>query len=160
MATLAVGSPAPDFSLPTSEGDKFQLAACRGRWVVLYFYPKDMTPGCTTEACEFRDLMGELSQLGAVVVGVSGDSLQSHGKFKEKHNLNFPLLADSDLAVAKAYGAYGEKNFMGRKSMGILRTTYLIAPDGRVARVWEKVKAAGHAAEVLAALREKQAQGR
>lgn len=153
MATLPVGSLAPDFSLPTSEGDTFQLASHRGRWVVLYFYPKDMTPGCTTEACEFRDQVGELSQLGAVVVGVSGDSLQSHRKFKEKHNLNFPLLADREVAVAKAYGAYGEKNVMGRKSMGILRTTYLIAPDGRVAQVWEKVKAAGHAAEVLAALR-------
>lgn len=158
MPTLAVGSSAPDFTLPSSQGGEFQLSAQRGRWVVLYFYPKDMTPGCTTEACEFRDATGELSAMGAVVVGVSGDSLERHRAFTEKHGLNFPLLADTDLAVAKAYGAYGEKQFMGKRSMGILRTTYLIDPEGNVARVWEKVKAAGHAAQVVDALRKLVAQ--
>ncbi len=117
-----------------------------------------MTPGCTTEACEFRDLSGELENLGAVVVGISADPISRHQKFAEKHGLNFPLLSDSELTVAKTYGAFGEKNFMGKKSMGILRTTYLIDPEGKVARVWEKVKAAGHAAEVVAALRELLAQ--
>ncbi|MCS7181505.1 MAG: thioredoxin-dependent thiol peroxidase [Thermoanaerobaculum sp.] len=153
MATLDVASPAPDFVLPSSEGGTFQLSQQRGRWVVLYFYPKDFTPGCTTEACEFRDLLGDLLALGAVVVGVSADSAARHQAFSEKHGLSFPLLSDEDGAVAKTYGAYGEKTFMGRKSVGVLRTTYLIDPEGRVARVWEKVKAAGHAAEVLEALR-------
>ncbi|MGC8916437.1 MAG: thioredoxin-dependent thiol peroxidase [Thermoanaerobaculum sp.] len=154
MAALAAGSPAPDFALPSSQGGTFRLSEQRGRWVVVYFYPRDMTPGCTTEACEFRDLTPEMEALGAVVVGVSADPLSRHGAFARKHNLNFPLLSDSDSAVAKAYGAYGEKSFMGRKSMGILRTTVLVDPEGRVARVWEKVKAQGHAAEVLSALRE------
>jgi len=155
MAVISPGTPAPDFSLPQSGGGHFRLAETRGRWVVLYFYPKDMTPGCTTEACEFRDIHGELEALGAVVVGVSGDPLASHEKFREKHNLPFPLLADEDLAVAKLYGAFGEKSFMGRKTQGVLRTTYLIAPDGTVAQVWEKVKAAGHAAQVLEELRKR-----
>lgn len=158
MATLAAGSLAPDFSLPSSQGGSFQLSAQRGRWVVLYFYPKDMTPGCTTEACEFRDLASELQAMGAVVVGVSADSLDRHRAFTEKHGLNFPLLADTDHRVAKAYGAYGEKSFMGKKTLGILRTTYLIDPEGKVARVWEKVKAAGHAASVVATLRQLLAQ--
>lgn len=153
MAALPLGSPAPDFSLPSSQGGGFQLSAHRGRWVVLYFYPKDMTPGCTTEACEFRDAHQELDALGAVVVGVSADPLSQHQKFIEKHSLNFPLLSDTDHAVAQAYGAFGEKTFMGKKSMGILRTTYLIDPEGKVAQVWEKVKAQGHAAQVVAALR-------
>jgi peroxiredoxin Q/BCP len=153
MPVIPPGTPAPDFSLPESSGGRFRLADAKGRWLVLYFYPKDMTPGCTTEACEFRDLHHELAALGAVVVGVSGDPVSRHEKFKEKYHLPFPLLADEDFAVAKMYGAYGEKSFMGRKMEGILRTTYLIAPDGTVAEVWEKVKAAGHAAQVLEALR-------
>lgn len=154
MGALPVGSEAPDFTLPSSQGGEFRLAAFRGRWVVLYFYPKDMTPGCTTEACEFRDFSAELEDMGAVVVGVSADPISSHQKFTEKHALNFPLLCDSEHAVARAYGAFGEKNFAGKKRMGILRTTYLIDPEGKVARVWEKVKAQGHAAQVVAALRE------
>lgn len=160
MATLPVGSLAPDFVLPSSQGSDFQLSSARGQWVVLYFYPKDMTPGCTVEACEFRDLQRELQEAGALVVGISGDSLERHQKFIAAHGLTFPLLSDEDLAVAKTYGAFGEKTFMGRKTQGILRTTYLIDPQGKVARVWEKVKAQGHAAAVLAALKELQASGR
>lgn len=155
---LAVGFSAPDFSLPSSEGGEFHLAAHRGQWVVVYFYPKDMTPGCTTEACEFRDASGELAAMGAVVVGISADPLSRHQRFREKHGLNFPLLSDSDHTVAQAYGAFGEKSFMGKKRLGILRTTFLIDPEGKVARVWEKVKAQGHAAEVVAALRQLLAQ--
>lgn len=158
MGALPVGSPAPDFSLPSSQGGEFRLAAYRRRWVVLYFYPKDMTPGCTTEACEFRDVSGELANLGAVVVGVSADPVSRHQKFAEKHGLHFPLLSDVEHAVARAYGAFGEKSFMGKKHMGMLRTTFLIDPEGKVARVWEKVKAQGHAAQVVAALRELLAQ--
>lgn len=153
MTALLSGTEAPDFSLPSSEGGQWCLAAQRGRWVVLYFYPRDMTPGCTNEACEFNVVYRELQDLGVEVVGVSADSLQRHKTFKEKHGLEFPLLADTDYTVAKLYGAFGEKKFMGKTSHGILRTTYLIDPQGRIAKVWEKVKAAGHAAEVLAFLK-------
>ncbi|MGQ9496078.1 MAG: thioredoxin-dependent thiol peroxidase [Thermoanaerobaculaceae bacterium] len=159
MAALPLGTEAPDFSLPSSEGGQWRLAAQRGRWVVVYFYPRDMTSGCTTEACEFNVVYRELQDLGAEVVGVSGDSLQRHKTFKERHGLEFPLLADADYTVAKLYGAFGEKRFMGKTSHGILRTTYLIDPQGRIARVWEKVKAAGHAAEVLASLKTLQNSG-
>lgn len=153
MTALLSGTEAPDFSLPSSEGEQWRLAAQRGRWVVLYFYPRDMTPGCTTEACEFNLIYRELQDLGVEVVGVSADSLQRHKTFKERHGLEFPLLADTNYTVAKLYGAFGEKKFMGKTSYGILRTTYLIDPQGRIAKVWEKVKAAGHAGEVLAFLK-------
>jgi peroxiredoxin Q/BCP len=122
--------------------------------VVLYFYPKDDTPGCTKEACQFRDSWKDVEQAGAVVLGVSPDSVTSHEKFKQKYNLPFPLLADVDHQVATAYGAWGEKSRYGRTYQGILRTTFLINREGRVARVFENVKPEGHAAEVLAALRE------
>ncbi len=143
------GQPAPDFTLPSDEGPDIKLSDLRGRKVVLYFYPKDDTPGCTTEACEFRDALPRFDGLEAVILGVSPDSVASHRKFREKFDLNFPLLADEDHAVAEAYGAWKEKNRYGRKYMGIDRSTFLIGEDGTVQRIWRNVKAKGHA-EVLA----------
>ena len=125
----------------------------KGKKVVLYFYPKDDTSGCTVEACEFRDSWGAVERAGAVVLGVSPDGVASHLKFKNKHSLPFPLLADEDHAVAEAYGAWGEKSMYGRKYHGILRTTFVIDEAGRIARIFEKVKPKGHAAEVLEALK-------
>jgi peroxiredoxin Q/BCP len=122
--------------------------------VVLYFYPKDDTSGCTTEACEFRDAWSEVKASGARLFGVSPDGIKSHQKFRDKFNLPFPLLADENHSVAEAYGVWGEKSMYGRKYMGILRTTFIIDAKGRIARVFEKVKPAGHAAEVLSALQE------
>ncbi len=148
------GSAAPPFSLPATDGETISLKALRGKPVVLYFYPRDDTSGCTTEACEFRDRWREVQAAGAVVLGVSPDGVPSHEKFRAKYRLPFPLLADTDHAVAEAYGAWGEKNMYGRKYQGILRTTFVIGPDGRVVRVFRKVKPRGHAAEVLAALGE------
>jgi peroxiredoxin Q/BCP len=150
--TLKTGATAPEFSLPADDGTTVTLAGLRGKSVVLYFYPKDDTSGCTTEACEFRDSWKDVQQSGAVVLGVSPDPVTSHQKFKQKYQLPFPLLADTDHRVADAYGAWGEKSTYGRKSRGILRTTFLIDPEGRIARVFEKVRPEGHAAEVLAAL--------
>ncbi len=149
---LTPGSKAPDFSLPATSGETISLKALKGTVVVLYFYPKDDTSGCTTEACEFRDRWRDVQARGAVVLGVSPDGVASHEKFRAKYQLPFPLLADTDHAVAEAYGAWGDKSMYGRKYKGILRSTYLIGKDGRIARVFEKVKAKGHAAEVLAAL--------
>jgi|SRR5882724_2919600 peroxiredoxin Q/BCP len=151
---LKPGSNAPEFSLPADDGKTVALKDLRGTPVVLYFYPKDDTPGCTKEACQFRDSWKDVEQAGAVVLGVSPDSVASHEKFKQKYNLPFPLLADVDHQVATAYGAWGEKSRYGRTYQGILRTTFLINREGRVARVFENVKPEGHAAEVLAALRE------
>lgn len=149
---LESGMKAPEFSLAADDGTTVALKDLRGKPVVLYFYPKDDTPGCTKEACEFRDSWRDVQRAGAVVLGVSPDSVGSHEKFKRKYNLPFPLLADPDHAVAEAYGAWGEKSMYGRKHEGILRTTFLIDREGRIARVFEKVKPEGHAAEVLAAL--------
>jgi peroxiredoxin Q/BCP len=148
------GDPAPDFTLPASgfHDDEIALSALRGRPVVLYFYPKDDTSGCTTEACEFRDRWQDVKDAGAVVLGVSPDPVASHERFRDKYALPFPLLADTDHAVAEAYGVWGEKSMYGRKYMGVNRTTFLVAPDGRIACVFEKVKPKGHAAEVLQAL--------
>jgi peroxiredoxin Q/BCP len=151
------GAAAPDFSLPDATGTEHRLADYRGRWVVLYFYPADDTPGCTTEACQFRDLHAELAAAGAVVLGVSPDDPRSHARFRDKYGLPFPLLADVDHRVAEAYGAWQLKTSYGRSQMGVVRSTFLIDPEGRIARVWPKVKADGHAAEVLAALGEAQA---
>jgi peroxiredoxin Q/BCP len=148
------GSIAPHFSLPATDGETVSLTALKGKPVVLYFYPKDDTSGCTTEACEFRDHWRQVRAAGAVVLGISPDSVPSHEKFRARYRLPFPLLADLDHAVAEAYGAWGEKHMYGRKYQGILRTTFVIGPDGRVARVFRKVKPKGHAAAVLAALRE------
>ena len=149
---LKEGAKAPAFSLPADDGTTVALADLRGKKVVLYFYPKDDTSGCTTEACEFRDTWTSVRKKGAVVLGVSPDGVKSHGRFKAKYELPFPLLADEDHAVAEAYGVWGEKSMYGRKYFGILRTTFVIDEAGRVAKVFEKVKPKGHAAEVLAAL--------
>ena len=151
---LQAGHKAPGFSLPADTGETIALKDLKGKPVVLYFYPKDDTTGCTVEACEFRDSWREVKKSGAVVLGVSPDSVKSHQKFKTKYSLPFPLLADEGHAVAEAYGVWGEKSMYGRKYQGILRTTFIIGKDGRVARVFEKVKPKGHAAEVLAALNE------
>jgi peroxiredoxin Q/BCP len=151
---LAPGVKAPDFSLAADDGTTVTLTALKGRKVVLYFYPKDDTSGCTKEACGFRDRWSDVKQAGAIVLGVSPDAVTSHQKFKQKYQLPFPLLADPDHLVAEAYGAWGEKSMYGKKYKGILRTTFLIDGEGRIARVFEKVKPEGHAAEVLAALSE------
>jgi peroxiredoxin Q/BCP len=151
---VEAGQPAPAFTLPADDGTKLRLSDLKGQPVVLYFYPRDDTPGCTREACAFRDQQEELTKLGAVVLGVSADSITSHGKFRDKYRLNFPLLADVDHRVAEKYGAWREKNMYGKKSMGIQRSTFLIGPDGKVAKVWKQVKVDGHDEQVLAALRE------
>ena len=147
------GTPAPAFTLQSDSGQPIQLSDFKGQPVVLYFYPKDDTPGCTREACAFRDLNSEMAAAGAVVLGVSPDDVASHQKFRDKFNLNFPLLADSDHAVAEQYGAWREKNMYGKLSMGIQRSTFLIGPDGKVARVWKKVNVDGHDAAVLEAIK-------
>ena len=153
MTPLAEGAQAPEFSLPTDEGETVSLSQFRGRHVVLYFYPRDDTPGCTTEACEFRDAWQDVTQTGAMVFGVSPDDVASHRKFRTKFRLPFPLLADPDHRVAERYGAWGEKSMYGRKYLGILRTTFVIGPDGRIRKVFERVKPKGHAAAVLDSLR-------
>ncbi len=149
---LKEGDVAPDFTLPADDGSTVTLSALRGKKVVLYFYPKDDTPGCTTEACNFRDNLSMLTAKGAVVLGVSPQDIKSHVKFKQKYSLTFPLLADTDHAVAEAYGAWGKKQQYGREYMGILRTTFVIDEKGVVKKVFEKVKVEGHALEVAKAL--------
>lgn len=149
---LNVGDRAPDFSGVDQNGKSVRLGDLKGSKVVLYFYPKDMTPGCTVEACAFRDGFKALKKKGAVVLGVSKDSALSHKKFIEKYDLPFSLLADESGEIVKAYGAWGEKSMYGKKYMGILRITYVIGADGRVAAVFPKVKPATHAEEVLQAL--------
>ncbi len=143
---------APDFELQADDGSTVRLSDLRGRKVVLYFYPKDDTPGCTIEACEFRDRNQDLAASGAVVLGVSPDTVESHRKFRDKYGLDFRLLADTDHRVAEAYGVWQQKSMYGRKYWGVARTTFLIDEEGRLARVFEKVKPAGHAAEVLEAI--------
>jgi thioredoxin-dependent peroxiredoxin len=150
--SLQVGDKAPAFKARTSGGGTVSLADLNGKQVVLYFYPKDDTPGCTKEACAFRDVHSEITKRGAVVLGVSVDPVKSHDKFAEKYKLPFPLLADEDHAIVEAYGVWGEKQFMGRKYMGTARATFLIGADGKIKAVWPKVKPEEHAAEVLAAL--------
>jgi len=146
------GDPAPDFALPSDDGRTIALKDLRGKKVVLYFYPKDDTPGCTKEACSFRDNLSRVTSKGAIVLGVSRDTLSSHGKFRDKYHLNFPLLADVDGRVTEAYGVWKEKSNYGRTYWGIERTTFLLDEKGRIARVWPKVKVEGHTDEVLAAL--------
>lgn len=153
MPAMEVGTLAPDFALPDQEGRTHRLSDYRGRWVVLYFYPKDDTPGCTKEACGFRDQMGSLKALDAVVLGVSADDVESHKRFAEKYGLNFPLLADPERKVIGAYGAWGKKNLYGKEVEGVLRQTFLIDPEGRIAKVWRKVSPEGHALEVAEALK-------
>jgi len=154
MAMIAEGKKAPDFTLESSEGGKVRSQDLRGQTVVLYFYPKDDTPGCTREACAFRDLKSAFKKKGALVFGVSGDSLPSHEKFKAKYGLNFPLLSDPDKAVAKKFGAWGEKVLYGRKSVGMIRSTFVIDGEGTVRKVFPRVRVDGHADKVLAALDE------
>jgi peroxiredoxin Q/BCP len=146
------GAKAPDFTLPTHDGSKLKLSSLKGTPVVLYFYPKDDTPGCTKEACGFRDAKAKLAKFDAVVLGVSPDTPESHEKFRKKFSLPFALLADVDHKVAEKYGAWREKNMYGKKSMGIARSTFIIDAEGRVAKVFRAVKADGHDAQVLAAL--------
>ena len=150
---VSEGSPAPDFELASSTGERVKLSDFRGRPVVLYFYPKDDTPGCTTQACGIRDAYDEFERAGAVVLGISPDDERSHAKFKEKYDLPFTLLADTDHAVADEYGVWGEKSFAGRKYMGVERSTFVIAEDGTVKKVMRKVKPVTHADDVLATLR-------
>ena len=145
-----VGGMAPDFTLPAGDGAQVHLADLRGKTVLLYFYPKDDTPGCTTEACAFRDAWGELQRRGVVVLGVSRDDVKSHQKFASKYSLPFPLLADLGGAVAQQYGVWVEKSMYGKSYMTMARTSFLIRPDGTIGHVWEAVKPDGHAAEVLA----------
>ena len=147
---IAAGFPAPDFSLPDENGTVRSLSEFKGRTVVLYFYPKDDTPGCTKEACAFRDRSADLA--GAVVLGVSPDDSDSHARFRDKFQLNFPLLADVDHALAESYGAWREKNMYGKKSMGVVRSTFLIDAQGKVVKVWKKVEVDGHDQQVLDAL--------
>ncbi len=151
---LEVGSKAPAFTLMSDAGKKVMLSDYIGKPVVLYFYPKDDTPGCTKQACAFRDASQQLRDLGAVVLGVSPDSPDSHAKFRDKFSLNFPLLADVDHKLAETFGAWREKNMYGKKSMGIQRCTYLIAADGTIAKVWKKVSVDGHDSQVIDALRQ------
>jgi peroxiredoxin Q/BCP len=148
------GQRAPAFTLDADDGSKLRLADLVGTPVVLYFYPRDDTPGCTREACAFRDQQAAIKSLGASVLGISADSIESHRKFRDKYRLNFPLLADVDHKVAEKYGAWREKNLYGKKSMGIQRSTFLIDANGKVARVWKSVKVDGHDEQVMAALRE------
>ncbi|HEY8022599.1 MAG TPA: thioredoxin-dependent thiol peroxidase [Thermoanaerobaculia bacterium] len=153
-AWIEEGDPAPDFTLSADDGSKVTLSALRGKPVVLYFYPKDDTPGCTKEACSFRDRTPELRAHGAVVLGVSPDDVESHGRFRDKYHLNFPLLADAGHKIASRYGAWREKNLYGKTSMGIQRSTFLIDHDGTVRKVWKKVSVDGHDQAVLDALDE------
>lgn len=145
-----IGDQAPDFTLPDQEGKSHSLSAQKGKWVLLYFYPKDDTPGCTQEACTIRDQFPAFKTLDIVVFGVSVDSVKSHAKFVEKYKLPFPLLADEEKTVVHAYGVWGKKKFMGREYMGISRTSFLIDPDGKITKVYENVKPLVHAQEVLA----------
>jgi peroxiredoxin Q/BCP len=147
---VSEGEPAPDFTATTDTGEQVSLSDFRGKPVVLYFYPRDDTPGCTTQACGIRDAYGEFEKAGAIVLGVSPDSEKKHVKFKQKYNLPFTLLADPGHEVSERYGTWGEKRYMGK--LYVQRVTFLIAPDGTVAKVWPKVQPATHADDVLAAL--------
>ena len=150
---LEPGASAPGFDLPGTAGQNVSLASLRGKKVVLYFYPEDDTPGCTQESCDFRDNLGPLRDAGAEVIGVSQDPLESHARFKTKFDLPFVLLTDEGNAVAKAYGAYGEKNLYGRIKTGIIRSTFLIDEAGKIAAVWSPVRVPGHVEKVLAAVK-------
>jgi peroxiredoxin Q/BCP len=151
---IQIGKPAPKFSLEDQDGTRVTLADYRGRWVVLYFYPKDDTPGCTTEACEFTEGIEAFEGLDAVVLGCSPDSPERHRKFIAKYGLKVRLLSDPDHSVMEKYGAWGEKNMYGKTTVGVIRSTVIIDPEGRVAHHWKKVSAKGHAAKVREKLEE------
>jgi thioredoxin-dependent peroxiredoxin len=153
MSELEPGAVAPDFTLPADEGE-VSLSGFRGKWVVLYFYPKDDTPGCTKQAIGFSEKIDEFEAAGAAVIGVSKDTAAKHGKFRSKHGLKVHLASDAESDVCERYGVWKAKSMYGREFMGIERTTVLIGPDGKIARVWPKVKVPGHAEAVLAAVRE------
>jgi peroxiredoxin Q/BCP len=149
---LKEGDPAPGFTANTNGGGKVALSDFKGKYVILYFYPRDNTPGCTKEACAFRDEYAAFKKKGTVVLGVSTDSAKSHDGFAEKYQLPFSLVADADKKIVQAYGAWGEKSFLGRKYQGTHRVTFLIGPDGRIRKIWPAVKPAEHAREILAVL--------
>lgn len=151
---IEAGKRAPAFSLKATDGSTVKLSDLKGKIVALYFYPRDDTPGCTKEACSFRDRSADIQALGACVLGVSPDDIASHQKFTQKFDLNFPLLADADHKLAEKYGAWREKNMYGKKSMGVQRSTFLIDADGTVVKVWKKVSVDGHDQQVIDAIRE------
>lgn len=151
---LKVGTKAPDFTVEDDQGQKVSLKDFKGKKVVLYFYPKDNTPGCTTESCNFRDEYSKIKKAGAVILGVSKDSVASHQKFKEKYNLPFPLLSDPDLTILEPYGAWGDKKMYGKTYKGIIRSTYVIDEKGKIAAVFPKVNVKTHADEILKVLKE------
>ena len=151
---IRIGQKAPDFSLPDQNGTIHKLSGYLGQWVLIYFYPKDNTPGCTKEACAVRDNLPAFKELKAAVLGVSVDSVRSHAKFAEKYGLNFTILADESKKVVNRYGVWAKKNFMGRKYMGTLRTSFLINPSGKIVKIYENVKPEVHAEELLEDLKE------
>jgi len=153
MTTLQAGDPAPELALPDEHGTVHRLADRLGHWTIVYFYPEDDTPGCTTEACQFRDLHGDIDGLDAEVWGISPDGAASHARFRDKFGLPFTLLSDGDHAVAEAYAAWQLKTSYGRSYLGIVRSTFLVDPEGRIAHAWPRVKADGHPQAVLDALR-------
>src|SRR5258708_24346888 len=153
-AKADVGAAAPKFDLESDAGGRLSLGAFKGKWLVLYFYPRDNTPGCTREAQAFTKAVAQLKKLGAAVVGVSRDSVKSHGGFRDKIGIGFPLLRDPDLAAHRAYGVWGKKMMYGKEVEGTIPSTFLISPDGKVAKAWTRVKVDGHAEDVVEALRE------
>ena len=148
MSELKIGDKAPDFNLPTDGNETVKLSDFKGRKLVLYFYPKDDTPGCTTESCNFRDSLADFNALNTAVVGISKDSIKKHDKFKAKYELNFPLISDENGDMCERYGVWGEKSMMGKKYMGIERSTFLIDENGKIEQIWRKVKVDGHVADV------------
>ena len=154
--TVEIGKQAPDFTLEAQTGEKVTLSELKGKYVVLYFYPKDMTPGCTTEACDFRDQHGQFADLNAVILGVSPDPVDRHQKFVEKYGLPFLLLADTDHQVAEDYGVWKLKKNFGKEYMGIERSTFIIDKEGNIAKEWRKVQVKGHVEEALTYIRENQ----
>lgn len=154
MTTLKIGDPAPDFTLPTDGNGEITLSNLKGQNVILYFYPKDNTPGCTTESCDFRDALPDFEQLDTAVIGISKCSVKKHDNFKKKQNLNFPLASDENGNVCETYGVWKEKSMYGKKFMGIERTTFLIDTNGIIKHIWNKVKVKGHVEDVKNTLRD------
>ncbi len=153
MTDLQTGAPAPDFTLPTDSAGTITLSDLRGQNVILYFYPKDDTPGCTAESCDFRDALPEFEKLNTAIIGISKCSVKKHNKFKEKYALTFPLASDEEGTVCETYGTWVEKNMYGRKYMGIERTTFLINKTGKIEKIWHKVKVKGHVEDIQTTLK-------